>query len=84
MLVGFFLTLSSKSVLRGMMLTVEYEKTIDTLEDMLDSKMPALLPVDTSMKFKLVTDPREEVQELAKRVVQYKMGNSMPDWVDKG
>ena len=84
MLVGFFLTLSSKSVLRGMMLTVEYEKTIDTLEDMLASKMPALLPVDTSMKFKLVTDPREEVQELAKRVVQYKMGNSMPDWVDKG
>ena len=84
MLVGFFLTLSSKSVLRAMMLTVEYEKTIDTLEDMLASKMPALLPVDTSMKFKLVTDPREEVQELAKRVVQYKMGNSMPDWVDKG
>ena len=84
MLAGFFLTLSSKSVLRGMMLTVEYEKTIDTLEDMLASKMPALLPVDTSMKFKLVTDPREEVQELAKRVVQYKMGNSMPDWVDKG
>ena len=84
MLVGFSLTLSYKSVLRAAMMTVDYDKTIDTLDDMLSSELPAVMAVDTSLKFMLETDPREKVQELAKKVVGYINGNSKPEWVDEG
>ena len=84
MLVGFLLTISFKSVLRAMMMTIEYDQTIDTLDDMLMSEMTAVMAVDTSMKYKLETDPREKVQELAKKVKGYKLGKSRPHWVDEG
>ena len=46
LLAGFLLTISYKSVLRSMMMTVEYEKTIDNLEDMIMSKLRAVVPLD--------------------------------------
>lgn len=84
MLAGFFLTISYKSVLRAMMMTIEYDQTIDSIDDMLMSEMPAVMMVDTSLKFLLETDPREKVQVLAKKVVGYQFGNSKPKWVDEG
>ena len=84
MLVGFLLTTSYKSVLRAKMMTIEYDQTIDTIDDMLTSELPAVMAVDTSMKFRLKTDPREKVQELAKKVEGYKLGKSEPEWVAKG
>ena len=35
--VGFLLTISYKSVLRSMMMKVEYENTIDSVDDLLES-----------------------------------------------
>ena len=83
MLVGFLLTTSFKSVLRAKMMTIEYEQTIDTVDDMLNSDLLAAMPVDTSMKFRLETDPREKVQELAKKVKGYKLASN-PKWVVEG
>ena len=83
-LAAFVLTISYKSVLRARMMTIEYDKTIDTIEDVLTSEMSAVIAVDTSMKYLLELDPREKVQELAKKVVGYKMGQGKPDWVSKG
>lgn len=83
-LAAFVLTISYKSVLRARMMTIEYDKTIDTIEDVLSSELSSVMAVDTSMKYLLELDPREKVQELAKKVVGYKRGNSRPDWVQKG
>ena len=84
MLAGFIMTISFKSVLRARMMTVEYEKTIETIDDVLSSELSAVMAIDTSQKLLLELDPREKVQQLAKKVVGYKMGNSEPEWVRDG
>ena len=40
MVVGFFYTMSYKSYMRTMMIKIDYEKTIDTIDDMLKSEIP--------------------------------------------
>ena len=74
MMVGFFLTVSYKSVLRSMMMTTEYDQTIDTIDDMLQSELPLWMANDTSLKLMLATDPREKVKELGKLVNGYPIG----------
>ena len=84
-LFGFIMTISFKSVLRARMMTVEYEKTIDTLDDALSSGLSAVMPVDTSLKKLLQSDPREKVQQLAKNLNGYILGNgTFPEWVTEG
>ena len=63
--VGFFMTSSFKSVLRAKMMTIEYEPTIDTVDDVIKSELQVALAVDTSMKFRLETDPRQKVQGIS-------------------
>ena len=63
LVVGFFISMSYKSVLLANMVNNEYEKTIDNLEDMIMSKLPAVVPLDNALKPKLETDPREKVQK---------------------
>ena len=81
--VGFLMTSSFKSVLRAKMMTIEYEPTIDTVDDAIKSELPAAMAVDTSMKFRLKTDPRQKMQELAKQVKGYKLAEN-PKWVMEG
>ena len=71
----FLLTNSYKSVLRSMMMTTEYDQTIDTLDDLLLSEMQIMLPADTGMKGLWETDPRESVQKLSKMVEEFKFGS---------
>ena len=47
----------------------QYEKPIDSVEDMLSSDKP--LMVINSMKFLFVTDPRPQVNKLSKKVTYY-------------
>ena len=47
----------------------QYEKAIDSVEDMLSSDKP--LMVINSMKFLFVTDPRPQVNKLSKKVTYY-------------
>ena len=79
MLVGFFLTISYKSVLRSMLMNVYYENTIDTINDMLESDRTFRVVSDTYLKDLLLSDPRIKVQQLAKRVVYYKYGTGNAD-----
>ena len=65
-LLGFLLTISYKSVLLANMTSVEYEKGIDSIEDMLYSTKP--LMVIRSMKALFATDPRSQVNELSKKI----------------
>ena len=74
MMVGFLMTISYKSVLRAMMMTTEYDKTIDTIDDMLKSELPLWMANDTSLILMLERDPREKVKELRKLVNGYAIG----------
>ena len=85
MVVGFFFSISYKSVLRAMMIKVEYEKTIDTIDDMLQSEMPLMIASDTQLPRLLETDPRKKIKELSEKVEWYVYGNSTgEDRIDKG
>ena len=68
-IVGFLLTLSYKSVLRANMMSTEYEKGIDSIEDMINSNKP--LMVISSMKYFFEMDPTTDIKELAKQVSYY-------------
>ena len=78
---GFLLTISYKSVLRAMMMKVDYEDTIDTIDDMLLSGRKLLVAGDTGLKFLIKGDPRMKVKQLAKQVEFLNRGTEAPDWV---
>ena len=66
-----------------MLMTVYYENTIDTIDDMLESDRIFRVTSDTYLKDLVLSDPRIEVQQLAKRVVYAKYGTGNPnDFVD--
>ena len=85
MVVGFFFSISYKSVLRAMMIKIEYGKTIDTIDDMLQSEMPLMIASDTPLLALLETDPRKKVKALSEKVEWYEDESSLtPVWIDKG
>ena len=83
-LVGFLLAISYKSVLLALLMRDDYEKTVDTMDDMLESGRTFMLPEDTIIKYILDTDPREKVKMLAKEAQFYKFGTATPVWVIEG
>ena len=85
---GFLLTISYKSVLRSMMMKVEYEDTIDTVDDLLQSDRKLFLTGDTAQKYLFLGDPRERVKKLVSRTKYYDLGSDVremtPPWVRDG
>ena len=71
---GFILTASYKSILLAMMTTLSYEKTIDTIDDVLKSERKLWLASDTLILNQLETDPRMRYNELAERATLYTNG----------
>ena len=68
MLLGFLITLSYKSVLLASLISVQNEKSIDTLEDMLLTDRKILMQKRTSTEILVRTDPRPGIQQLAKKI----------------
>ena len=83
-LLGFLLSMSYKSVLRAMMMKVDYDDTIETIDDMLQSDRKFLAAGDTYQRFLLMSDPRMKVQQLVREVEWYDYGRLTPEWVVKG
>ena len=75
MLVGFLFSIGYKSVLRAMMTNIYYEKTIDTIDDMLASERTLWVASDAYISVLMASDPRSKVKELMKRVQFYKWGS---------
>ena len=74
-----------KSLLLAMLMTVQYEPTLDTLDDMLSSEVQIMLPADTGMKALWTSDPRDRVQALSNSVEDFKFGsNEDRDMVNAG
>ena len=70
-----------------MMMTIQYEETIDTVDDLLASTLPVAISNDTSLKFQLKADPSYKMQQLLKRkgkIIWYRHGKSTPDWISEG
>ena len=68
-------------------MNVHYENTIDTTNDMLESDRKLLVSIDTIVKDLVSSDPRIEIQHLAKSAVFYKYGTGKADEnidLDKG
>ena len=78
--VGFLLTASYKSILLATMTNIYYEKTVDTIDDVLASDRTLWLASDTVIPYLMATDPRKKVQELANGAVSYKQGRGT--WED--
>ena len=65
------------------MMSIVYEKAIDSIEDMLNSNKP--LMVMRAMKNLLETDPLPQVIELSKQVEYFDFENSrVPQWILDG
>ena len=68
LLLGYLITMSYKSVLRASLVSIQYEKPIETLEDMLVTDRKILGMADTATEIMLRTDPRPGMQELANKI----------------
>ena len=68
MLLGFLLTLSYKSVLLACLVSVQNEKPIETLGDLLLTDRKILMQGETTTEMLLRTDPRPGIQQLAKKI----------------
>ena len=80
---GFLITISYKSVLLANMTSVDYEKGIDSIEDMLNSNKP--LMVIRSMKVVVEDDPRPQVIKLSKMIKYYDfLNNRVPPKILNG
>ena len=66
------------------MIKVEYEKTMDTIDDMLQSEMPIMIPSDTHLPMLLETDPRKKIKALSEKIEFYVYGKSAPERIWKG
>ena len=75
-IIGFLMTMSYKSVLRAILMKAEYEDTIDTIDDLLQSDKTFFVGGDTALKDLVENDPREKVQALAKQLKYYNQGTS--------
>ena len=70
-LFGTLITMIYKSTLRCMMMKIEYEEPIDTIDDMLKSEMILLVPSNTPLGDIVKADIRDEVKELIRKNVQF-------------
>ena len=67
------------------MIKIEYEKSIDTIDDMLKSEMPIMMASDTQMPYLLETDPRKKIKALSDKIEWYVYGTGEEnDRIDKG
>ena len=84
-IIGFLLTISYKSVLLSQLINIEYEESLDSVDDVLRSNK--LVPLDEgSAHLNLIkSDPREKVKEIINRIKPYKPEKgATPMWVIKG
>ena len=84
LVLGFLMACSYKSVLRALLMKVEYESTIDTIDDLLESGRTFLVPKDTPLGLMYATDPRKKVKMLAKQTLFFEYGRKTPEHLVKG
>lgn len=88
LVVGFFISMCYKSVLLANMVNNEYEKPIDTIDDILLSGLPYYVAGNTGGPVLFNTDPRDSVKQLLEKQVEYynltATTNQVPRYVKDG
>ena len=84
---GFCLTACYKSVLLSNMVNIGFEKTVDTVEDALDSGKPLIVPENTDVPSK-IRNARGNVRKLANQMklanMSFGSSKQFPQWVYDG
>ena len=76
LLTGFLVTSGYKSVFLSTLVSIEYERPIDTIQDMLLTEKPII--VDTSIKqIYISNDPRNSIKELDAKFTFYNATNGV-------
>ena len=82
---GFLLTMSYKAVLLSNIMHIEYEKGLDTVDDVLISSKPVMVDGTTGIINLVKTDPRQKFQEINKKVKTFTPKKGLPPmWVIEG
>ena len=84
-MMGFLLTICYKEILLSTLIHIEYEKGLDSIEDVIRSNKPVTFDGTSGIASLLKGDPREQVKEIAKRQKPYvsEKGRA-PLWVSEG
>ena len=81
LLTGFLITSGYKSVLLSTLVSIEYERPIDTIQDMLMTEKAIIVDVNIK-KIYISNDPRDSIKELDKKFTFYNVTNGVvPDRV---
>ena len=65
------LNISYQSVLRVMLMKIHYEKTVEGIDDMLASEKGLVMWNGHRTYYRMASDPRLKVKELARRSILY-------------
>ena len=72
-----------KSKLLSSLITIRYEGTIDTLDDLLDSDLGVLLPNNTPAHMMFASDPRPIMKEIYDKSHVYPYNGTAPPYAWK-
>ena len=78
---GSILLLGYKSTLLATLIPINYEKPINTVDDLANSDLPLLVAEKTAQPWLLATDPREAVKRIFRKSVLYPFNGTVPAWV---
>ena len=70
-----------KSTLLSCLIQIQYEDTIDTLNDLVNSGLPILLPDNTALRQKVVSDPRQITKKISNNSIDYQFNGTVPNQV---
>ena len=70
-----------KSTLLSSLITVRYERPIDTIMDLEKSGLPALLPNNTPLQTLFATDPRRVMQNIYNNSLVYPFDGTPPMFI---
>ena len=84
-MIGFLLTISYKSVLLSKLIHIDYEKGLDSVDDVLRSNKPVVTDGTSAITKLVKSDPRGKMKEIGERLKTYKSEKGAPPmWVVNG
>ena len=84
-MLGFLLTICYKDILLSTLIHIEYEKGVDSIEDVIVSNKPVVFDGYSGIASLLKSDPREQVKKIMRRKKPYVSEKGLaPLWVPEG
>ena len=75
---GNLLTMAYKSMLLPTLVTISYDKTLDTVEDLFMSGLPLMMPGGSSVYFALKADERPIMKKIYNESITYPYNGKPP------